>query len=149
VEEAVDEPRVGARVDLRAAILGAFVATLLIELGKRFLGASLAGTFSASQLYGSLGLVPLFMMWVYLMWLAVLFGLQTAAILQGLSRGGRSLAAGIAAPDLFEPAQAIGCYRAICTRFHTGRGVSVDTLVRHTGVTPGQFRAREKASDEF
>ncbi len=129
-----------ARVDLRAAILGAFVATLLIELGKRFLGASLAGTFSASQLYGSLGLVPLFMMWVYLMWLAVLFGLQTSAILQGLSRGGRSLAAGIAAPDLFEPAQAIGCYRAICTRFHTGRGVSVDTLVRHTGVTPAVAR---------
>ncbi len=124
-----------ARVDFRAALLGAFVAAALIELGKRFLGASLAGSFSVSRLYGSLGLVPLFMLWVYLMWLAVLFGLQTAAILQGLSRGGRSLAASISAPDLFEPAEAIPCYSALCARFATGRGVSVDTLVRNCGVS--------------
>ena len=76
----------------------------------------------------------------HLMWLAVLFGLQTAAILQGLTRGGRTLAAGVAAPDLFEPAQAIGCYRALCDRFRTGRGVSTDTLVRNCGVTPAVAR---------
>ncbi|MFZ4749981.1 MAG: YihY/virulence factor BrkB family protein [Phycisphaerales bacterium] len=128
------------KVDVRAAILGAFVAAALVELGKRFLGASLAGSFAASRLYGSLGLVPLFMLWVYLMWLAVLFGLQTAAILQGLSRGGRSLAASVTAPDLFEPSQSIGCYRAICARFGTGRGASVDTLVRNCGVAPAIAR---------
>jgi len=125
-----------ARVDVRAAILGAAVASVLVELGKGFLSASLSSSFAASRLYGSLGLVPLFMLWVYLMWLVVLFGLQTSAILQGLTRGGRSLAAGISAPDVFEPAQAIGCYRALCTRFRTGRGVSIDTLVRNCGVTP-------------
>lgn len=118
------------KVDLRAALLGAFVATLLVEIGKRFLGASLAGSFSASRLYGSLGLVPLFMMWVYLMWLVVLFGLQTSAILQSFSRNGRALAAPPNAPDLFEPAQAIAAFRAICSRFREGRGASVDTLVR-------------------
>ena len=128
------------KVDVRAAILGALVAAAIVELGKRFLGASLAGSFAASRLYGSLGLVPLFMLWVYLMWLAVLFGLQTAAILQGLSRGGRSLAAAVTAPDLFEPSQSIGCYRAICARFGTGRGASVDTLVRNCGVSPAISR---------
>ena len=129
-----------AKVDVRAAILGAFVATALVEIGKRFLGASLAGSFAASRLYGSLGLVPLFMLWVYVMWLVVLFGLQTAAILQGLTRGGRTLAAGVSGPDVFEPAQAIGCYRAICERFGSGRGISLDTLVRHCGVTPRTAR---------
>ena len=129
-----------AKVDVRVAILGAFVATALVEIGKRFLGASLAGSFAASRLYGSLGLVPLFMLWVYVMWLVVLFGLQTAAILQGLTRGGRTLAAGVSGPDVFEPAQAIGCYRAICERFGSGRGVSLDTLVRHCGVTPRTAR---------
>lgn len=123
-----------AKVDLRAALLGAFVATLLVEIGKRTLGASLAGSFSASRLYGSLGLVPLFMMWVYLMWLVVLFGLQTSAILQGFSRGGRALAAPPNAPDLFEPAQAITAFRAICNRFREGRGASVDTLVRECSI---------------
>lgn len=128
------------RVDLRAAVLGAFAATVIVEIGKSFLAASLSSSFSASRLYGSLGLVPFFMLWVYLMWLAVLFGLQTSAILQGFTRGGRNLAAGVNAPDVFEPAQAIACFRALCERFRTGRGVSVDTLVRSCGVTPGVAR---------
>lgn len=129
-----------AKVDLRAAIVGAFVATLLIELGKRFLGASLSGSFSASRLYGSLGLVPLFMMWVYLMWLVILYGLQVAAILQGFARNGRSLAAA-ADGDCFEPAQAIDCFRAICERFGEGKGASADTIVRACGIAPPMARA--------
>ena len=114
-----------AKVDLRAAIVGAFVATLLIELGKRFLGASLAGSFSASRLYGSLGLVPLFMLWVYLMWLVILYGLQAAA----------------ADGDCFEPAQAIDCFHAICGRFRDGKGASADTIVRACGIAPPMARA--------
>jgi hypothetical protein len=76
------------------------------------------------------------MLWVYLMWLVVLFGLQTAAILQSFSRGGRGLAAAANAPDLFEPSQAIPCFRAICDRFREGRGASVDTLVRECSIAP-------------
>lgn len=124
------------RVDLRTAAVGAFAATLLIESGKKFLLATLAGSFATSQLYGSLGLLPLFMLWVYVMWLVVLFGLQVSAILQGLTRGGRSLAAAAGRPDLFEPAEAVGCFRALCARFREGRGASVDTLVRECSVSP-------------
>jgi len=129
-----------ARVDIRSAVVGAFVAAILVELGKRFLGASLAGTFSANRLYGSLGLVPLFMMWVYLMWLVVLFGLQTASILQGLSQGGRALLASSVRGDSFEPAQAIPCFRALCNRFRKGHGASADTLVYECGVSPRTAR---------
>ena len=129
-----------AKVHLRAAVIGAFVAALLIEVGKRFLGASLAGSFAASRLYGSLGLVPIFMLWVYLMWLVVLLGLQVAAILQGLTQHGRALAAGVGTPDVFEPATAIPCFRAICGRFAKGRTASVDTLVREAGVAPAVAR---------
>ena len=129
-----------AKVDLRSAIIGAFVATLFVEIGKRFLGASLAGSFSASRLYGSLGLVPLFMLWIYVMWLVVLFGLQVAAILQGLSRDGRLLASGANAADVFEPAEAIGCFEAICDRFRAGKGASIDTLVRACAVSPANAR---------
>jgi len=129
-----------AKVDLRSAIIGAFVATLLVEIGKRFLGASLAGSFSASRLYGSLGLVPLFMMWIYLMWLVVLFGLQIAAILQSFMRQGRNLASALSAPDVFEPAEAIPCFAALCDRFREGKGASVDTLVRAAAIAPANAR---------
>ena len=71
-------------VTIRSALAGAFVSALLLELGKRFLDLYLGKAFAVSQLYGSLGLVPLFMFWVYLMWLAVLFGLEVCAMLQGL-----------------------------------------------------------------
>jgi membrane protein len=77
-------------VALRPALVGAFVAAILLEIGKQTLGAYLGHALSIRQLYGSLGLIPLFMFWVYLMWLMVLFGLQVSATLQML--GGRNLA---------------------------------------------------------
>jgi membrane protein len=76
-------------VSVRAASAGAFVTVVLLEIGKRTIGSYLASSFGMSQLVTSLGLIPLFMFWVYLMWLAVLFGLQVSAILQQL--GGREL----------------------------------------------------------
>ncbi len=76
-------------VKIRPAIVGAFVATLLLAIGRQTLGAYLGNAFAINQLYGALGLVPLFMFWVYLMWLAVLFGLQVSATLQSLR--GRTL----------------------------------------------------------
>ncbi|MEY3025252.1 MAG: YihY/virulence factor BrkB family protein [Phycisphaerales bacterium] len=135
------------RVDVRAAAAGAFVATVLIEIGKQFLGATLAGSFAASRLYGSLGVLPLFMMWVYLMWLVVLFGLQVSAILQGLRGGARRLAAG-SAPECFEPAQAIACFRAICTGFRRGRGTTVDGVVRQCGLAPASARGLLRIFEE-
>lgn len=76
-------------VAFRPALIGAFVAAVLIELGKRTLGAYMGNAMSIQQLYGSLGLIPVFMFWVYLMWLVVLFGLEVSAILQSL--GGRRI----------------------------------------------------------
>jgi membrane protein len=76
-------------VAMRSALTGAFVAAIILEFGKRTLGAYLGHALSIRQLYGSLGLVPLFMFWIYLMWLVVLFGLQVSATLQML--GGRRL----------------------------------------------------------
>ncbi len=76
-------------VDLRAAAVGALVCVCLLEVGKRTLGVSISNAFAINQLYGSLGLIPLFMFWVYLMWLAVLFGLEVSATLQYL--GDRAL----------------------------------------------------------
>jgi hypothetical protein len=80
------------------------------------------------------------MLWIYVMWLVVLFGLQVAAILQGLSRDGRLLASGVGISDVFEPAEAIGCFEAICERFRSGKGASTDTLVRACAVSPSNAR---------
>ena len=69
-------------VQFRPALVGSLVAAILMILGEHTLGAYLQNALSLSQLYGSLGLIPLFMFWVYLMWLVVLFGLEVSAILE-------------------------------------------------------------------
>ena len=70
-------------------MFGAFMAAVLLAIGRHVLGAYLENAVSISQLYGSLGLIPLFMFWVYLMWLVILFGLEVSATLQMLH--GRTL----------------------------------------------------------
>ena len=70
---------------MNAAMIGAFVAAFLLLIGKESLGLYFTHAVSLHQLYGSIGLVPIFMFWMYLMWLIILLGLQVAAIVQQVS----------------------------------------------------------------
>ncbi len=112
-------------VRFRPAIIGSFIATLLLAVGRHSLGAYLGGAFSINQLYGVLGLVPLFMFWVYLMWLAVLFGLQVAATLQALR--GRDIAE-LAPPqnrsELIEPSSVLTIMEVVAEKFTQGKSIT-------------------------
>ena len=72
-------------VSLRPAMIGAFIATIMLLAGKGTLVLYLSHAISLRQLYGSIGLVPVFMFWLYVMWLIILLGLQVTAILQQVS----------------------------------------------------------------
>jgi membrane protein len=63
------------RIQPRAAIVGSLVAALLWELAKRCFHIYFATTQPYANLYGSLGLIPVFLFWIYVTWLIVLFGL--------------------------------------------------------------------------
>lgn len=112
-------------VAMKPAMIGAAVSVIIIEIGKRFMGAYLTNAMSVKQLYGSLGLIPLFMFWVYLMWLVVLFGLEVTSTLQKL--GGRR-------PDqieekrehtgMLEPAAIVSVMQVIAEAFANGKAVS-------------------------
>lgn len=67
------------RVGVRYALLGALVATILFEVLKAGFGVYLqnAGTFES--VYGSLAALPVFLIWMYLVWAVVLFGAIVAA----------------------------------------------------------------------
>ena len=73
------------KVERKAAYIGAFVATFLLTIGKGCLSLYFSHALSLKQLYGSLGLVPVFMFWLYLMWLITLLGLQVTSIVQNVS----------------------------------------------------------------
>lgn len=116
-------------VRFRPAAVGAIVAVIMLEVGKQVVGSLLQNALSISQLYGSLGLIPLFMFWTYLMWLAVLFGLQVSAILQTL-RGRRlqEIQQERAETGLTEPATVISVMDVVSDRFSLGETTSVQQI---------------------
>ncbi|MCI0363097.1 MAG: YihY family inner membrane protein [Phycisphaerales bacterium] len=79
------------KVATQAALAGAFIAAAFITLGKATLNAYFDNAVSLESLYGSLGAIPLFMFWVYLMWLVVLFGLEVSATIQTVTMQGLAL----------------------------------------------------------
>jgi membrane protein len=124
-----------AGVRLRPAMAGALVAAILLEIGKRTMGLYLQNAISLSQLYGSLGLIPLFMFWVYLMWLAVLFGLQVSSTLQHLR--GRQLAELERQQSLtamVDPSVVIVIMQEIASQFAGGKSTDVSEAARVAGV---------------
>lgn len=125
-----------AKVHLRPAMIGALVAAVLLEIGKRTMGLYLQNALSLSQLYGSLGLIPLFMFWVYLMWLAVLFGLQVSSTLQQLH--GRDLTelpqGTTAAAEMVDPNWVIVMMQQAAQRFRAGRAADVEEMAGAAGL---------------
>lgn len=108
-------------VVLRCAATGALVAAMLLEILKQGLGVYFDNAVSFSQLYGSLGLIPLFMFWVVLIWTAILFGLEVAATLQILH--GRPLEEIEKRPPpttLVDPASVISVVETMASRFARG-----------------------------
>lgn len=61
------------------AVAGAVVVTLLLEAAKSGFGYYI-GAFPTNQvIYGALAVVPIFLLWLYLLWSIVLFGAELAA----------------------------------------------------------------------
>jgi membrane protein len=113
----------------QAAAVGSLVTVTLLEIGKRFLGAYLEHAFAISQLYGSLGLIPLFMFWTYLMWLFVLFGLEVSAILQALpGHQLEELERKRRPSGVVEPASVIVVMEIVGERFAAGAPATAETV---------------------
>ncbi|MHC4992047.1 MAG: YhjD/YihY/BrkB family envelope integrity protein [Planctomycetota bacterium] len=118
---------------LRTTLLGAFITAILLEILRRSLGAYVQNMRSLSALYGSLGLIPLFMFWVYIVWFVILFGLQVSATLQRL--GGRRPEAFEPSAEftgLIDPAAVVLVMKLIASDFADGRPTTAAAISEHT-----------------
>lgn len=70
------------RVKSGPAFIGAFTAAVAWEAGKWGFGEYVHMSLSYARLYGSLALLPLFLLWVYVTWFIVILGLQFAQAVQ-------------------------------------------------------------------
>ena len=68
-------------VRVRDAAIGALVAAILFELAKRGFAAYVTTGANYEQVYGTLAIIPIFILWIYLSWILVLLGASLTAII--------------------------------------------------------------------
>ena len=123
------------KVELKAAAIGALVAAVLWELCKGSLAWFVAESVGAQfAVYGPLAILPLFLLWVYVTWLIVLFGLEVTHALQVARRGELRLSLHSNRMTLIDPGMAVVLARAAAERFGEGGGVDLDELAERTGL---------------
>ena len=123
------------RMQAKPVLIGAFVTALLLMLGRSFLGLYLRNAFALSGLYGSLGLVPLFMFWTYMMWMFVLLGLQVASLLQTLRhRRIEDLEDEAGRADFVDPARILSVMEYATARFEAGEPLEPDAAAAAVGL---------------
>lgn len=82
------------RVRIRSALLGAVIGSVLWELGKNVFANSVGVSMRYSTIYGSLAVIPIFLIWLYITWIIVLLGLEIAFTHQHFAALVRSKATG-------------------------------------------------------
>lgn len=117
------------RVRLRPALAGAFIAAVLWESGKRGFGQYVEYATSYTRLYGSLAILPLFLIWIYLTWLIVLLGLQISYFLQFEHyRRVPAPADGPKVPAVADPALGAAVIGVIARAFQNGGALPVSGI---------------------
>lgn len=88
-------------VRFRDAAIGAFCATLLFEIVKHGFTLYLYYVPTYQAVYGAIATLPVFLLWMYLVWLIVLFGAEIVAALPEWRSGRRAPGADIRRSDTF------------------------------------------------
>lgn len=124
------------RVKGVSALCGALVAALLWEAGKWGFAQYLDYSTSYARLYGSIALVPLFMLWVYVTWFIVLFGLQLTYQLQHGIKNTRAQPISDAGPIVVDGAVTLRVMSSLVKSFAIGKQPTVPQVASDAGVSP-------------
>jgi membrane protein len=125
------------RVQMRSALVGALVAGIFWELAKNLFASSVGHSVRYSTIYGSLAVIPIFLIWLYITWIIVLAGLEIAFTHQHFAALVRSRAAGGREPG-DRAVVGLQLYLQIARRFHAGQDPpTADELSRRFLVSTG------------
>lgn len=142
------------RVQVLPAAMGACVAAVLWEASKSgftaYVGFATRPDAGANygSLYGAVAILPLFLIWVYLSWLIVLFGLQLAYSMQTYRQAtARGLTLSVLAtlgliedqhpagrPRMIDPSAMLVVLAAIGRRFSKGQPSDHNQVGQETGI---------------
>lgn len=123
-----------ASVSVSAAAIGALVAALLWEAAKYGFQIYVHTALPYSALYGSLGLIPLFLFWVYVTWLIVLFGLVWTYSVQNFQGRVPTRAEDEAVTVTGDPAWMLPIMVEVARGFEEGERITMAVLVERLGL---------------
>lgn len=119
-------------VRYRWALLGAAITVPVLLAARWGFGLYVSKLVARGSIYGALGLLPLFLIWVNLCWYAFLFGAEvafTSANLPRLRSGHKAV------EDLPGPMDALAVALAVAEAFERGEGpLSLDQIARRVGL---------------
>jgi membrane protein len=122
------------RVKYRAAVGGAVVALPLWLLARWAFESYIDEFVTRGNLYGVLGVLPLFLIWLNLSWLIFLFGAQLAHTAADLNR---IQLATEAERIVLGPSDVLAAVLAVAQRFQDGRGAASLDHLAETLTLPG------------
>ncbi len=126
------------QVKLGAAIAGSLVAAVFWTIATHGFNTYVGWSFHRegsvfTLLYGTLGLIPLFMFWIYILWLIVLYGLELTSLLQFVgNRLDGTMPHRPDLPPLTDPASIVPVAQVVADRFARGLATSRDAVVEET-----------------
>ncbi len=129
-------PTSGVRV--RPAAIGAIVATILWEAGKSGVASVVSNMFEGqAAIYGTLALVPMLLLWIYISWLIVLFGLELAWAIQTLDQSAlrRAKHDSTRPEGVLDTAAQLAALAHAARNFENGEAISVSDTASALGVS--------------
>ena len=127
-------------VPIRAATVGSFVAALVGVIAHAGFQLYVVRT-AIHTFYGALALLPLFLFWLYLIWLIILFGLELTHTLSAMR--GRHFKHKLAHPSeepIIDPVWIVPLAARIADAFAEGRSCRVEDLAQALDLDPRAIR---------
>jgi membrane protein len=126
------------KVRWRSAIGGAAVATVLWAAAKWGFGVYVERLVLKGNLYGVLGVLPLFLLWLYYSWLILLFGAElahTAVNVEGMRR------LELAEQTVLGPSDVLATAMAVAQPYEAGRGpADLDEIAARLRLPPANVQ---------
>lgn len=127
-----------AAVRWSPALIGGFASGVAFELAKAGFGIYtrlLGAEDKAAQIYGSLGLFPVFLLWLFLLWVIVLMGVELAYVVQRqgdlIAAEERRIGGDAEARRHPDALFALQCLIVVADRFVAGKGPAPEPDVSH------------------
>lgn len=122
------------RVNRRTAIIGGLVASILWLVGIEAFTLYVQRA-AITSLYGALALLPLFLLWLWITWLVVLFGLEITYTLQ-MMRGGQFEKEANKKTEriVYDPRWVLPVMAAVGRAFVRGKEVTPDAIAHELGL---------------